>query len=230
MSRYGIALLITLCALTTIDAEDTKPATTVPMPAQPTVIAQPRSWEIGVTAGLNSVVSNNALLKKNEGAEIGLQVTLPWHLWKEERNLLSLRGQLTNYSNGIELPTANALGQQTKLVNASHSQVRLDWRQVFLLWDIDWTFGFGVQIPVTSSVLTPRGEYSFAEAKNYYPDAVADLGRIDRSTGVFLRFGIDQKFFDDALLLGAGFEVMVIESPRTEQRFALNLYAGAKVW
>ncbi len=193
-------------------------------------VADHSAWQIDITAGINRIASGNALVKKNEGAEIGIIAKLPWRFWLEERNLIAVRGQLTNYSNGIALPTTNAVGQQNKLVNAAHSQLRIDWRQVFPLWGIHWSAGLGVQIPIVSGILTPRGEYSFNEAKSFYPEAAADIGRIDRSAGIFLRLGVDQKLLDDALVLGAALEVMTIESPRTEQRFVLSLYAGARIW
>ena len=196
----------------------------------PSAAPVPHGWQVDVTAGMTRISSSNALLKKNEGAEIGIITKLPWRLWFEERNLVAIRGQVTNYSNGIDLPTTNAVGQQNRLVNAAHSQVRIDWRQVFPLWGIDWSAGLGVQIPVVSSIMTPRGEYSFSEARALYPEVAAEIGRIDRSTGVFLRLGIDQKLLDDALVLGAAVEIMTIESPRTEQRFALSAYVGARIW
>lgn len=187
-------------------------------------------WQVDIVAGISRIASGNPLIKQNEGAEIGVITQLPWRFWLEERNLVSVRAQLTNYSNGIELPTTNAVGQQNKLVNAAHSQLRIDWRQIFPLWGIHWSAGIGMQIPIVASIITPRGEYSFNEAKSFYPEVAADIGRIDRSTGFFLRLGIDQKLLDDALVLGAGLEIMTIEAPRTEQRFAINLYAGARIW
>ncbi|MBL8035653.1 MAG: hypothetical protein JNJ69_18260 [Leptospiraceae bacterium] len=189
-----------------------------------------RRWQIAVAAGLNSIVTNNTLLKNNEGAEVGLLTSLPYQLWKEDAAFISVRGQLTNYSNGITLSSTNAIGNPDKLVNAAHSQLRIDYRHIYIYWGIHWSIGLGVQLPVTSRILTPRGEFSFAETKNWYPEAQADIARIDRSTGVYLRLGIDQKLLDEALIAGIAFELMAIEAPRTDQRFALNAYIGARLW
>lgn|GEM_PF-3371121 len=196
--------------------------------AAPAETIAPRSWQIGMTAGFNSTVSGDALVKKNSGAEIGLQTTLPYTLWKEDANLVTLRGQFTSFSNGIDATAAN--GDAIKLVNASHSQVRLDCRQIFIYWGIHWSAGLGVQIPVTSNILTPRGEYTFAEARGNYPDSTAELSKIDKSFAGYVRLGIDQKLLADALLLGVALEIGVIESPKTQQRAVLNFYAGARLW
>lgn len=187
-----------------------------------------RILQIGVTAGLNSLVSGDALVKKNQGAELGIVATLPFSFWKEDANLVTLRGQFTNFSTGID--TVGTNGDTVKLVNASHSQLRADFRQIFTYWSISWSVGLGLQIPLTTNILTPRGEFSFADAKNYYPGAEAELAKIDRSFMGYLRLGIDQKFFSDALLVGGGFEIGFGETPKTSQCLALNFYAGARVW
>lgn len=187
-----------------------------------------RALQIGVTAGFNSLVSGDALVKKNQGAELGIVANLPLSLWKEDANLVTLRGQFTNFSTGIDTPGAN--GDTVKLVNASHSQLRADFRQVFTYWSVGWSIGLGVQIPLTTNILTPRGEFNFSDAKNYYPGADTELTKIDRSFMGYLRLGIDQKFFSDALLVGGGLEIGFAETPKTSQRLALNFYAGARVW
>lgn len=221
MRALAATVLFCLLFATGVAADDPSP-----LASGPTLNA----WQVDIIVGISRIAGSKALVKNNEGAEIGIVTRLPWRLWVEERNLIAVRAQLTGYSSGIELPTANAAGEPNKLVNASHSQVRIDWRQIFPLWGIHWSAGLGVQIPVVSGILTPRGEYSFSEAKSLYPEAAADLGRIDRSTGIFVRLGVDQKLLDDALVLGAALEIMTIEVPRTEQRFALSLYAGARIW
>lgn len=193
-------------------------------------VAERHAWQVDITAGISRIASGNPLIKQNEGADIGVITQLPWRFWLEERNLVSVRAQLTNYSNGIELQTTNSVGEQNKLVNAAHSQLRIDWRQIFPLWGIHWSAGIGMQIPIVSSIITPRGEFSFSEAKSLYPEVAADIGRIDRSTGIFVRLGVDQRLLDEALTLGVAFEVMTIEVPRTEQRLAFSLYAGARIW
>lgn len=187
-----------------------------------------RPLQIGVTAGFNSLVSGDALVKKNQGAELGIVTSLPVSLWREEANLITVRGQFTNFSTGID--TAGANGDTVKLVNASHSQLRADCRQVFTYWSVGWSVGLGIQIPLTTNILTPRGEFNFSDAKNYYPGADAELAKIDRSFMGYLRLGIDQKLFSDALLVGGGLEIGFAETPKTSQRFALNFYAGARVW
>lgn len=210
-------LLLALAYPAIITAEAV-PAETIPT----------RTWQIGVTAGFNSIASGDELVKKNSGAEIGLQTTLPYTLWKEDANLFTLRGQFTSFSNGIDATAAN--GDAVKLVNASHSQARLDFRQIFIHWGIHWSAGLGVQIPITTNILTPRGEFRFADARSYYPDSTAELAKIDKSFAGYVRLGIDQKFLADALLLGVALEIGLVESPKTQQRAVLNFYAGARIW
>lgn len=188
----------------------------------------PREWQFAITAGFNSVLSGDTLIKKNEGAEIGLFSTLPVSLWKEDANLVSIRGQFTNFTNGVDALGVN--GDTVKLTNASHSQLRLDARQIYAYWGIHWSVGLGVQIPLTTNILTPRGEFTFNEARGYYPDSEERLAKIDRSFAGYVRLGIDQKILADALLLGGALEINVFESPKTGQRFILNFYAGARIW
>lgn len=187
-----------------------------------------RGLHFAVTAGFNMIASRDNLIKKNEGAEIGLITTLPLTLWKEDANLVTVRGQFTNFSNGVDATAEN--GDAIKLSNASHSQVRVDFRQIFVYWGIHWSAGLGVQIPVTTNILTPRGEYNFTDAKGYYPDAEGQLSKIDKSYAGYLRLGVDQKLLSDTLLLGLALEINLIESPKTQQRFVVNFYAGARVW
>ena len=217
MRSRWLVLLLALAWPALISAE-AAPAETIPA----------RTWQIGVTAGFNSIASGDELVKKNSGAEIGLQTTLPYTLWKEDANLITLRGQFTSFSNGIDATAAN--GDAIKLVNASHSQARLDFRQIFIHWGIHWSAGLGVQIPITSNILTPRGEFSFADARSYYPDSTAELAKIDKSFAGYVRLGIDQKLLADALLLGVALEIGLVESPKTQQRAVLNFYAGARIW
>jgi hypothetical protein len=219
-----ITCFILILATQLFGAEPTTPPQEAPAPAEI------RRLQFALTAGLNALATNNALLKKNEGAEIGVITTLPVKIWRENANLVTLRGQFTNYSNGIELNSTNAAGEKNKLVNAGHSQLRMDFRQVFTLWNVSWSAGLGFQIPLSTRVMSPRGEFSFADARGYYPEAGAGLSSMDRSYAFYLRLGIDQKLFDDNLLLGLGFEINLAEAPRTDQRAFLNLYAGARLW
>lgn len=199
-------------------------------PAENATALKKRELEFAVTAGFGSVMTNNELLKNNKGAEIGLITTLPVTLWKEDANLVTLRGQFTHYANGIETPSPVDPATNVKLTNAGHSQLRLDFRQVFIYWDIQWSVGLGLQIPVTSRILTPRGEFTFAETKGYYPAAADSIAKFDRSFAGYLRLGIDQKIFSNTLILGAAIELTFAEAPRTDQRAFLNLYAGARIW
>lgn len=188
-------------------------------------------WQLAVTTGFASVAAGkDSLLADNRGAELGLVATLPWRFMNERASLVTLRAQTIAFPTAIETPSPAVAGETVKLTNASHSQLRLDARQIYELWGIHWALGLGVMVPVTSSITTPRGEYTFAEAGAIYTAAQGDLRKIDKSYAVYLRFGIDQKMLDDALLLGLGIDIHALEFPRTEQRVALNFYAGVRVW
>jgi hypothetical protein len=201
----------------------------VPVRAQAAeTAAVARTLQIDITGGFNSILSNDELVKKNQGAEIGLLATLPFALWKEDANLVAVRGQFTSFSNSIAAVGDN--GNDVKLANASHAQIRFDFRQIFIYWGVHWSAGLGFQVPITTNILTPRGELSFADAKNYYSDGEAQIAKIDRSFAGYLRLGIDQKLLSDVLILGAAFEIALAESPKTNQRFILNFYAGARIW
>lgn len=189
-----------------------------------------RELEFAVTAGLGGVMSNNELLKNNKGAEIGLITTLPVTLWKEDANLVTLRGQYTSYANGIETPSPLDPTTNVKLTNAGHSQLRMDFRQVFTYWDIQWSVGLGMQIPITSNILTPRGEFTFADAKSNYATAADSISKFDRSFAGYLRLGIDQKILSNTLIIGVALELTFAEAPKTDQRAFFNLYAGARIW
>lgn len=188
-------------------------------------------WQLAITTGFTSVAADkDSLLADNRGAELGLVATVPWRFLNEKANLIALRAQTIAFPNAIETASPAVAGETVKLTNASHSQLRLDARQIYEYWGIHWAVGLGVMVPVTSSITTPRGEYTFAEAGAIYTAAQGDLRKIDRSYAVYLRLGIDQKLLDDALLLGVGLDIQALEFPRTEQRVALNFYAGVRVW
>lgn len=195
------------------------------------VAHQGGEWQVAAIAGFNSVAAGkDALLSENRGAELGLYLTTPWRLWCEHSTALALRAQSVAYPNAIETPSPTVASETVKLTNASHSQLRAEMRQTYALWDIPWTIGLGLMLPVSSSISTPRGELSYSEARATYTEASDQLRKIDQSYAVFLRFGIDQKLLDDALLLGLGFDFSALEFPRTEQRLGFNLYAGIRVW
>ena len=188
-------------------------------------------WQVAVMTGFNSVAAGKeSLLADNRGTELGLYVTTPWQLWSAHYTALSLRAQAVTYPNAIETPSPAVAGETVKLTNAVHSQLRADIRQIYEIWDIHWTLGLGLMLPVTNSISTPRGEFSFADARTEYPQATDSLRKIDRSYAVFLRVGIDQKILNDMLLLGLGFDISALEFPRTAQLVSFNLYAGVSVW
>lgn len=188
-------------------------------------------WQAAVITGFNSVAAGkDSLLADNRGAELGLYVTTPWRLWQEHYTALSLRAQAVAYPNAIETPSPTAAGETVKLTNAVHSQLRADVRQIYELWGIHWTLGLGMMLPISNSISSPRGELAYADARTIYPDAAANLRRIDRSYALFLRLGIDQKFLNDMLLLGLGLDVSAMEFPRTDQLMTINFYAGVRVW
>ena len=191
----------------------------------------PLPWQFAITTGFNSVAAGkDSLLSDNRGAELGLVARVPWRFLEERENLITLRAQTIAFSNAIETASPAVAGETVKLTNATHSQLRLDARQIYEYWGIHWSAGLGVMLPVTSSITTPRGEYTFAEAGERYSAAQGDLRKIDKSYAVYLRLGIDQRLLDDALLLGFGLDIQALEFPRTEQRVALNFYAGVRVW
>lgn len=227
----GILCFVSMAGLPLI-AEEAVAANPQPGIATESVaqVTKRRELEFAVTAGFGSVLASNDLLKNNKGAEIGLIATLPLTLWKEDANLVTLRGQYTDYANGIETPSPLDPATNVKLTNAGHSQLRMDFRQIFTYWDIQWSVGLGMQLPVTSSILTPRGEFTFADAKSNYPAASDSIAKIDRSFAGYLRLGIDQKILSNALIIGIALELTFAESPKTEQRALLNIYAGARIW
>ncbi len=182
-----------------------------------------------VVAGFNRIISRDAVVRDNTGAEIGAIASLPFHLWREDQNLVTFRAQYTRFSNEIS-PDGNSGSEPVRLFYPSHSQLKFDYRQIFSLWAIDFSFGFGYQLPVYNGVLTPLGRLTFAEATAIYPQAREILDKIGPSHAIYARFGIDQKFLDDALIAGIGFEVNAWENPKTLQRFSFNFYAGARVW
>ncbi|MFZ5630524.1 MAG: hypothetical protein ACOY5B_15435 [Spirochaetota bacterium] len=189
------------------------------------------AWQAAVIAGFNSVAAaKDSLLADNRGAELGLYVTTPWRLWNEHYTALSLRAQAVAYPNAIVTPSPAVAGENVKLTNAVHSQLRADIRQIYELWDIHWTLGLGFLLPVSSSISTPRGEFTYTEARTVYPESAGNLRKIDRSYAVFLRVGIDQKLMNDMLLLGLGLDISALEFPRTEQLVSFNFYAGVRVW
>ncbi len=188
-------------------------------------------WQFAVTTGFISVAADKeSLLSDNRGAELGLIARMPWRFLEERENLIALRAQTIAFPNAIETASPAVAGETVKLTNASHSQLRLDARQIYEHWGVHWSVGLGFMVPVTSSITTPRGEYTFAEAGEKYTAAQGDVRKIDTSYAVYLRLGIDQKLLDDALLLGFGLDIQALEFPRTEQRVALNFYAGVRVW
>lgn len=199
-----------------------------PLFATDVFIEKPRQWQIGVTAGLNSIGSEDPVLKNNRGAEFGIIATLPYTLWKEDASIVVLRGQFTGFPQGIQ--SQDDSGNEVLLINASHAQARFDFRQVFVYWGIHWSVGLGLQIPITSRILTPRGEFNFRHASAFYKSADSALKKIDSATAGYIRLGVDQKFLDDTLLLGLGLEISFAESPKTEQKTVINFYAGARVW
>ncbi len=188
-----------------------------------------RRFQVAVAAGFNRILSNDDFVKQNAGAEFAILSTLPLKLWREDANLVTLRAQYTRYTDDIVLPANNG-NNQGKLFYPSHSQIKADFRQIFRHWGIDWSFGLGFQIPVYNRTLTPLGTFTFDEASELYPEARDTLAKIDRSYALYLRAGIDQKFLDDALIAGLGFELNAIEIPKTQQRLTVNFYIGARVW
>lgn len=193
-------------------------------------LAANQPFEVALTAGFNGVLSNVDLLKDNKGAEIGVISTLPLKIWREDANLLTVRGQYTSYTNGIDTPSPLLAAETVKLTNAGHSQIRTDFRQIFVYWDIHWSVGVGLQIPITSNLLAPRGQLTFDEARTIYAAAATAIEKIDRSYAGYLRIGVDQKLLSNMIIIGAAFELNFVETPRTEQRLVFNFYAGAKIF
>ena len=194
------------------------------LPAIAEEIAAPRVFQLAVAAGFNRILSGDDFVKQNAGAEFGIIATMPFKIWREDANLITLRAQYTRYTDDLVLPNS------AKIFYPSHSQVKADLRQIFRQWSIDWSFGLGFQIPVYNRALTPLGTFNFDDTVNLYPDARQTLAKIDRSYALYLRAGIDQKFFDDALIAGLGLEFNLIEIPKTQQRATLNFYIGARLW
>ncbi len=184
-----------------------------------------------MTAGFNSVAAaKQSLLADNRGSELGFIVTTPWRLWHGSYSAFGVRAQAVAYPNAIDTPSPTVAGESVKLTNAVHSQVRADFRQIYEIWGIHWSLGLGLMLPVTNSISTPRGEFSYADARSAYPQAADSLRKIDRSYAVFVRLGIDQKLLDDYLLVGLGLDISALEFPRTQQLVSINLYAGVRVW
>jgi hypothetical protein len=202
------------------------------MSAASRISAQPGGeWQAAVITGFNSVAAGkDSLLQDNRGAELGLYVTTPWRLWQEHYMAFSLRAQAVAYPNAIETPSPTIAGETVRLTNAVHCQARADFRQIYELWDIHWTLGLGLMLPISNSISSPRGELTYADARSVYPEAAASLRRIDRSYALFLRIGLDQKLMNDMLLLGLGFDINAAEFPRTDQLVTVNFYAGVRVW
>lgn len=195
---------------------------TLPLMAEET--AAPRVFQLAVAAGFNRILSGDAFVKQNAGAEFGVITTMPFRIWREDANLVTLRAQYTRYTDDIELPNS------AKIFYPSHSQVKADLRQIFRYWSVDWSLGLGFQVPVYNRTLTPLGTFNFDDTVSRYPDARETLAKIDRSYALYLRAGIDQKFLDDALIAGLAIEFNAIEIPKTQQRATLNFYIGARVW
>lgn len=194
------------------------------------IVTNKREFQVAVAAGFNNILSSDNFLKPNSGAEIGLLLTLPLQIWREDASIVAVRGQFTSFSNGIDSLATDGTGNTLKLVNASHAQLRTDFRQIFRHWGVDWSIGLGVQIPITSRILTPRGELNFSDARTYYADSASSLDKIASTYAGYLRLGIDQKLLGDALCVGVAFEINFVESPQSLQRTAINLYAGARIW
>jgi len=189
-----------------------------------------RPLDLTLTAGFNGVMSNDALLKNNKGAELGAIASLPLTFWREDANLVTLRAQYTSYANGIETPSPANAATLVKLTNAGHAQLRADFRQIFALWGIEFSAGLGIQVPLTTSLLAPRGELTFTEAKSTYAAAAPEIQKIDSAYAGYVRLGIDQRVLADSVLLGIALEINFVESIKTEQRAVLNFYAGAKIF
>lgn len=191
--------------------------------------AEVKPFQLGVAAGFNRLISQDVLARENSGAEIGILTYLPFQIFNESANLVTVRAQYTRYNN--DLIFANASGDDTvRLFFPSHSQLKFDFRQIFQYWGIGFSLGLGLQLPVSTSVLTPLGRFTFREAATLYPQSKELLAKIETSHAVYVRVGIDQKFLDDALLAGIGIDVNILETPKTLQRYTLNVYAGARIW
>jgi hypothetical protein len=189
------------------------------------VLNPSKSLQFAIAGGLNFNLTTDPFVRKSEGAEVGAIAILPWHVWREDLALVTMRAQYTNYSTEIPLSGGNS-----SLKNAAHAQLRADYRQGFEHWGLNWTVGLGIMFPLHSAMLTPKGEFSFSEAEAYYPEAAGSISKINSSSAVYLRLGIDQQVLSDILIIGGGVELTALEWPKTTQRAYVNFYAGVRVW
>ena len=192
-------------------------------------IENPRTFQVALAGGFNRILSGDDFVKQNAGAEFSVLSTLPWQIWREDFNLVVIRAQFTRFTDEIVLPT-NAAGNSPTLFYPTHSQIKADLRQIFHVWQIGWSLGLGFQIPIYNGVLTPLGRFTFADAKDNYPDASTALDKIKPASAIFLHAGIDQKFLDDALIAGIGLDINFASFPANSERVAFNIYAGARLW
>lgn len=209
-----------LCAAAAIHADEAVPQ----QPSSP-------DWQLLVFSGFHSVAAQaDSPLAKNRGAELGTFVVTPWRLFQEKYTAVVLRVQTIAFPRGITIPSPAVPDESIKLTNATHTQLRTDFRHILTWLEIDWSLGGGLMLPVTSSILTPRGEFDFANAKQLYPLATSSLQQMDSSYALFFHAGIDQMLLAGMLLLGVGVDISLLEFPRTKQSFAFSLYAGVRVW
>lgn len=193
----------------------------------------PLAWHAAVTTGLNSIAApKDSQLANNRSAEIGVHVITPWRIWNERYTAWMLRAQTIAYPKAIVIPAPNhaLTGDTIKLTNAVRSQLRAELRQVYRWSGVDWALGLGLMLPVTSSISTPRGEFTYSEARTFYPDADSGLRKLDSSYAIFIHLGIEQSLLDELFLLGIGLDMSVLEFPRTDQFGYINFYAGVRIW